>query len=85
MNAMIKPYYKTEDTPTYLEVEDHGIINVNELPIRVYPEKKGYYCIDFAQGHHEDGESYYILSEMGGANAMSFGGMHLGVIREIRD
>lgn len=76
---MTKPYFKHKSFCKKVEVEKHGIINLADLPIRVYPEKKGYYEI----GWVESSEGY-VLSEYGGSNLMSFGGMELDVLREIK-
>lgn len=76
---MIMPYYKHTSTSDKVEVEIHGVINLSNLPIQVYPEENGYYEIGWTNTH--DGKE--VLSEYGGANAISFGGMPLGVLKEL--
>lgn len=80
---MIKPYYKSQVTSNLVEVEDFGVINLEELPIRVRLDEKGYYEISWAS-IIVDGGLDYILSECGGVSSLDFGGRSLGVIREIK-
>lgn len=83
---MIKPFIKEHHNAQIVEVEDFGIINLNDLPIRVYEDKQGLYQIDWVSFRTDDGKMEHVLSEVGGRNAMSFGGRDLGVIKihEIR-
>lgn len=80
---MIKPYVKHLHTATIVEVEDFGVIDLRELPIRVYEDQPGRYEILFMHYHHGDGTESYILTEVGGSNMMNYGGRHLGVLRII--
>jgi hypothetical protein len=79
---MIKPYYKHKHNATVVEVEDFGIINLEELPIRIRLEEKGRYEIGWAHTY-ENGMDIYVLSEYGGRSSFDFGGRELGVKREI--
>ncbi|WP_310876958.1 hypothetical protein [Priestia megaterium] len=79
---MIKPYLKSKHTASIVEVEDFGITNLNELPIRVRTEEKGVYEIVWALTRI-DGKDDYILSECGGRTRFDYGGRNLGVIREV--
>lgn len=77
---MIKPYYKEDhENVSLVEVEDYGIINLNDLPIQVDLNKEGFYEIIWAKWSNEG----HVLSHVGGKNMMSFGGCCLGVIKEI--
>lgn len=79
---MIKPYYKHEHESTVVEVENFGVIDLNELPIRIYQDREGNYEIGWVMTM-KDGKRTYILSEYGGKSTLDFGGRELGVIREI--
>lgn len=79
---MIKPYVRSENNSEQVEVEDHGIINLCNLPIRVNEDQPGRFEIDWVSTM-VDGEIVYVLSEFGGKSMISFGGRYLGVIREI--
>jgi hypothetical protein len=80
---MIKPYIKSEHSANVIEIEDFGVINLNELPIRVRKEEKGHYEIGWVLSHNGSKQEY-ILSEYGGRGMMDFGGRELGVIKEIK-
>lgn len=79
---MIKPYYKHEHKAKIVEVEDFGVINLNELPIKIHKDKVGLYEIGWAI-RDINGEKYYELSETGGVSLFDFGGRALGIIKEI--
>lgn len=80
---MIKPYYKSQAASNLVEVEDFGVINLDELPIRVHKDRKGIYEICWAMTYVE-GKKEYELSECGGVSSFDFGGRSLGVIKEIK-
>ena len=50
---MIKPYYKSQAASNLVEVEDFGVINLDELPIRVHKDRKGIYEICWAMTYVE--------------------------------
>jgi hypothetical protein len=79
---MINPYYKHEHNATVVEVEDFGVINLGDLPIKIRLDEKGRYEIGWAHTF-KDGIDTYVLSEYGGKSSLDFGGRNLGVIREI--
>ncbi|WP_182006263.1 hypothetical protein [Priestia aryabhattai] len=79
---IIKPYIKSEHSANVVEVEDFGIINLNDLPIEVRKEEKGYYEIGWVLSHN-GGKEEHILSEYGGVGMMGFGGRELGVIKKL--
>lgn len=78
---MFKPYYKDEHIAKIVEVEGHGVIDLTKLPIRL--EKEGKYEIGWANTIKDNGERTQVLSEYGGRSMMDFGGMNLGVLKEI--
>ncbi|KGI85380.1 hypothetical protein JY98_03715 [Exiguobacterium mexicanum] len=80
---MIKPYIKSEHTATVVEVEEHGIINLNYLPLKVRVDEEGEFEIGWVGGNI-DGKEDYVLSEVGGRNRFDYSGRHLGVLREVR-
>lgn len=80
---MIKPYYKSQAASNLVEVEDFGVINLDELPIKVHKDRKGIYEICWVMTD-VDGEKDYVLSECGGYSSFDFGGKSLGVTREIK-
>lgn len=80
---MIKPFYKHESSTDKVEVEDFGVIDLRDLPIRVNLEEEGRYEIGWV-ATNKDGEDVYVLSEYGGRSSFDFGGRQLGVIREIK-
>lgn len=77
---MIKPYYKHEHNAKYVEVEDFGVIDLEQLPIQVREEREGRFEIVWAT-NVADGTQ--VLSEVGGRGMMDYGGRELGVIREL--
>lgn len=79
---MIKPYFKNESNVTVVEVEDFGVIRLDNLPIEIRKEKKGHYEIGWVLTH-KNGEEVHVLSEYGGNSAFDFGGRELAVVREI--
>lgn len=79
---MIKPYYKHLHTAKYVEVEEYGVINLDELPITVDQEQPGLYQIEFLNSTI-DGKLVKMLCEHGGSNGINYGGRTLGVVREI--
>ncbi|WEG18610.1 hypothetical protein PQ478_09010 [Alkalihalophilus pseudofirmus] len=79
---MIKPYFKHSSNFSLVEVEDHGVINLTELPIKVREGEEGHYELGWVSTSIE-GESTYILSEYGGKSSLTFGGRNIGVLREL--
>ncbi len=79
---MIKPYLKSEHNATVVEVEDFGVIRLDELPIRVREDEEGRYEIGWVCIHKNE-KAEYVLSEYGGRSSLDFGGRNLGVIRKI--
>lgn len=77
---MIKPYYQDEHASTIVEVEDHGIIDLSKLPIRL--QREGRYEIGWVTSYI-NGKSRQELSEYGGYSSFDFGGRPLGVLKEI--
>ncbi|MET3658471.1 hypothetical protein [Sporosarcina psychrophila] len=79
---MIKPYFKNKHDATVVEVEDFGVIRLDNLPVRVREDRKGKYEIGWVLTHKE-GKEEHVLSEYGGRSSFDFGGRNLGVVREI--
>jgi hypothetical protein len=79
---MIKPYYKDEHIAKFVEVEGHGVIDLTKLPVRIRLDREGIYEIGWSISL-ENGKQRKVLSEYGGRNQMDFGGMNLGVLKEI--
>lgn len=79
---MIKHFYKSMVTSNLVEVEDFGIIDLDELPIRGHEDRKGKYEICWVLAN-VDGKNDHVLSECGGSSAFDFGGRNLGVIKVI--
>lgn len=79
---MIKPYFKHENNAKFVDVEDFGVIDLEQLPIRVREERQGKFEIAWATTII-DGKQVSVLSEVGGRGMMDFGGRELGVIREL--
>lgn len=79
---MIKPYYKEEHEFNIVEVEDYGVISLEDLPIRVNKEQRGLYQIDWVTTRI-DGKDVKVLSEHGGSTGINYGGRSLGVIRQL--
>lgn len=78
---MIKPYFKENNSHDFVEVEDHGIINLSELPILANKDR----CIEIGWTliGNGDNKGKHVLSEYGGTSPMSFGGRNLGVTRVV--
>jgi len=79
-HLMIKPFIAQQHDAEIVEVEDFGIINLKELPIRIHEERQGRFEITWANQMTDDGKTVRVLSEVGGYNQMDFGGRSLGVI-----
>jgi phosphopantothenate synthetase len=80
---MIKPYYKHNSEVDIVEVEEFGIIDLRNLPVRVRLEEEGLYEIDWVLTVNKNGDETHVLSEHGGTCSFNFGGRNLGVIREM--
>lgn len=81
---MIKPYYKRSSNAEIVEVEDFGVANLKDLPIKVKQGERGSYKLGWTLTFLEEGGEEYVLSEYGGITPMDFGGREIGVIREIK-
>lgn len=79
---MIERFYKSMVMSNLVEVEDFGVINLDELPIRVHEDRKGIYEICWALTN-VDGKEDHVLSECGGVSAFDYGGRSLSVIKVI--
>lgn len=79
---MIKPYYKEKHDAKTVEVEDFGIIDLADIPIRVRKDQKGIHHIDWVS-RNVDGKNMKFLAEHGGSTGIDYGGRELGVIRKL--
>lgn len=78
-NKFIQPFIKEEHNAKVVLTKGFGIVNLDELPKRVWEDKDGYWKLGWA--HSIEGN---VLSVSGGKSTLDFNGEDVCVVRIIK-